>query len=175
MPVLRLKDICGPGLVFVTTTVIEWLPVFKPPRIAREITRQLAETALINDVSVVGYVVMPSHVHMSIGLSEVASLSSFIQSFKSLSSRRVRGIVGKPYPVRLNDSGRFQLWRRRFDDLIVVSEEQFRIKLQYIHDNPVKAGLVDSAIDWEFSSARAWLLDEPGEIEIVKDYRWIRN
>jgi REP element-mobilizing transposase RayT len=174
MPVLRLKKLTGPGLVFVTTTVIEWLPIFEPPAIAREIALQLAETALIQDVSIVGYVVMPSHVHMLAGLSEISNLSSFVQSFKSLSSRRIRGFDMKVYQAQLYTSGRLRLWKRRFDDVIIVSEKQFRRKLDYIHENPVKAGLVRQATDWRFSSARDWLLDEVGEIAIVKDYGWIR-
>ncbi|MCP4569837.1 MAG: hypothetical protein GY841_19835 [FCB group bacterium] len=67
------------------------------------------------------------------------------------------------------------MWKRRFDDVIIVSEEQFNIKLQYIHNNPVKADLVDELTNWPFSSARAWLLNEPGDIEIVKDFDWVQD
>lgn len=172
VPVLRLKEITGPGLVFVTTTVLDWHQTFKPPQIAREVTQQLGKTASFYNVSIVGYVVMPSHVHILAGLEDISALSSFIQAFKSLSSRRLSKLEMAPCILPPPRTGRIQLWKRRFDDIIIVSEEQFRRKLNYIHDNPVKAGLVKEAIDWAFSSARAWLLDEPGEIEIIKDYRW---
>ena len=96
-----------------------------------------------------------------------------MQTFKSLSARRVQNHDLMHYRCFLHSSGRFQLWKRRFDDIIIVSEQQFERKLQYIHNNPVRAGLVAQATEWRFSSARTWLIDEPGEIEITKDFRWI--
>jgi len=173
MPVQRLKELTGPGLVFVTTTVIDWLPVFASPRIAELVARQLAQTAGQKGVSIVGYVVMPSHVHKLIGLHDIQSLSTFVQAFKSLTARRVREIGLSEYGRELFRSGRFQLWKRRFDDVIITSEEQFRIKLNYVHENPVKAGLSENAVDWPFSSARSWLLDESGAVPIDKAFTWI--
>ena len=173
MPVSRLKEITGPGLVFVTTTAIDWHPVFKPPHIARAIAQQIAETASFLDISVVGYVVMPSHVHLLLGFPEVSLLSKAVQSFKSMTSRRLRRMDLSPYEKQLWQSGSFRLWKRRFDDVIIASETQLNRKLQYIHNNPVKAGLVREATEWEFSSARSWLIGEVGLIKIDKEYKWI--
>lgn len=175
MPVLRLQGHTGPGLIFVTTTVIDWLPVFVRPDIARIVVQQLAETARIKSVSISGYVVMPSHVHMLIGLHNVHNLSRFVQAFKSLTSRRVLRLSLDDPGASLYQTGQFRLWMRRFDDVIITSEEQFRIKLNYIHNNPVRAGLVEDAIGWEYSSARSWLLNESGVVPIDKDYGWMRE
>ena len=173
MPVLRLKNITGPGLVFVTTTAIDWHPVFKPPHIARAIAQQIAETASFLDISIVGYVVMPSHVHLLLGFPEVSLLSKAVQSFKSITSRRLRGMDLSPSEKQIMQSGSFRLWKRRFDDVIITSRMQFKRKLQYIHNNLVKAGLVEEATEWEFSSARSWLMGEVGLIKIDKEYKWI--
>jgi putative transposase len=173
MPVLRLKGITGPGLAFVTTTVIDWLPIFKSQQLAKAVAQQLGETASMQDVSIAGYVVMPSHVHSLVGLKDFAKLSSFVKAFKSLSARRLRQFDLESYRDQLYRMGQFRLWKRRFDDVIIVSEEQFRTKLRYIHENPMKAGLVKDVLGWEFSSARSWLLNEPGETNIVKDFRWV--
>jgi hypothetical protein len=54
-------------------------------------------------------------------------------------------------------NGRFVFWKQRFDDLVIWLEKQFRIKVDYIHNNPVKAGLVERAVDYPYSSARDWL------------------
>jgi len=175
MPVLRLKGIAGPGLAFVTTTVIDWLPIFKSPQLAKAVMWQLGETASIQNVSIVGYVIMPSHVHFLAGIKDIAKLSTFVKAFKSLTARRLQQYDLAPYRHQLYATGQFRLWKRRFDDVIIVSEEQFRTKLRYIHENPIKAGLADDELGWEFSSARSWLLDEPGEIEIVKDFQWVRG
>jgi len=173
MPVLRLKGVTGPGLAFVTTTVIDWLPIFKFRQLAQAVTRQLGETASIQNVSIVGYVIMPSHVHFLAGLKNIAELSSFVKAFKSLSARRLRQFDLELYRDQLYRMGQFRLWKRRFDDVIIVSEEQFRTKLRYIHENPVRAGLANDVLEWEFSSARSWLLDKSGEVDIVKDFLWL--
>ena len=173
MPVIRLPGNAGPGLAFVTTTVIEWLPVFSRSEIARVIASQLAETACIKSCSITGYVVMPSHVHMLVGLANMRCLSSFVQSFKSLSSRRVRKLINEEYADLLYRSGRFHLWMRRLDDVVITSDTHFRTKLDYIHSNPVKADIATDAVSWQYSSARCWLLNEPGIVPIDKNFRWI--
>jgi len=41
--------------------------------------------------------------------------------------------------------------------------------IDYAHDNPVRAGLVESPTDWEWSSAREWMLDLKGIIPIDRE------
>jgi|GEM_PF-1016653 len=48
------------------------------------------------------------------------------------------------------------VWRARFNGLAITSEVQFQTKLNYIHNNPVKAGLANEAESWPFSSASCW-------------------
>ncbi|MCK5127383.1 MAG: transposase [candidate division Zixibacteria bacterium] len=137
------------------------------------ITEQITETASFFDTSVVGYVVMPSHVHMLIGMPDMSLLSKCIQSFKSITARRLLGALKESSSTLSCSSRPHKLWKRRFDDVIITSELQFRRKLQYIHDNPVKAGFVKESIDWEYSSARSWILGEPGLITIDRKYGWL--
>ena len=46
------------------------------------------------------------------------------------------------------------IWASRFDDVAIFSESQFRVKLDYIHNNPVKAGLAKTPEGYPYSSAR---------------------
>ncbi|MCD6163743.1 MAG: hypothetical protein J7K40_15185 [candidate division Zixibacteria bacterium] len=46
--------------------------------------------------------------------------------------------------------------------------------MDYIHNNPVKDGFIEESIDWKYSSACDWLLDEKGFIEIEKDCSWLK-
>jgi len=62
-----------------------------------------------------------------------------------------------------------------FDDLVISSEKQFRIKLEYIHNNPVKAGLVTTAVDYSYSSARNWVGEGKGLVEIDNDFCWLKE
>ena len=170
MPVRRLKNSKGRALVFVTTTCAGWLPVFSDRGAAECITKQLGDTAIAMSTSVVAYVVMTSHVHAMLGFRDIAILPKFMQKFKSLSSRSIKTLDIKSFKGFLYENGKFRLWKRRFDDLIIYSEEQFWTKLTYIHENPVRAGLVEKTVDWKFSSARDWLNGEKGPIAIDKTF-----
>jgi len=62
------------------------------------------------------------------------------------------------------------LWQKEKNVLSVFSEAMFMQKVNYIHLNPVRAGLVERAIDYRWSSARIWQRcatdDEPLAVDI---------
>lgn len=159
-------------MVFITTTVKDWLPIFALESVADTTIAQFSETIQIFKVSLMGYVLMPSHLHALIGFPDVEKLSKFVQGFKSLSSRRIKLLKLTEYNERLYANGTFRLWKPRFDDVIIAGEKQFKIKLEYIHNNPVKAGLVGQATDWKYSSATDWYDNRQGLIKIDKNFRW---
>jgi len=119
MPVRKRLKIKGPALLFVTTTVTNWTPVFRDEVAANIILAQLHETIHYFGVSLVGYVLMPSHLHALLGFPRVEQLSKFMQSFKSLTARRVKQIDLGNLRNELYVNGRFRLWRPRFDDLVM--------------------------------------------------------
>jgi putative transposase len=171
MPLKRLKDIRGPKAVFITTTVIEWTPILVGEA-AMIATKQLAETADYYQASVLGYVVMPSHVHALLGLKDIYLLSRYMQSYKGLVSRTIKATGS----IELNSlfvGGKFRLWMRRFDDLIIESQKQFLVKLNYIHENPVRSGLTVKAESWIYSSAKTWLTGDKGLIKIDTNFTWL--
>lgn len=173
MPVNKRLNLSGPALAFITTTVKDWIPVFSLEKAALLVISQFEEASKFYGVAVIGYVLMPSHIHALVGFPEVAELSKYMQAFKSLTSRKLEEIDLGPYRSQLIKNGQFRLWKRRFDDSIIYSEKQLRIKLEYMHNNPVKDGFVDNPIQWEYSSAVDWLTDGEGLIEINKDYSWL--
>jgi len=168
MPVRKRLNLVGPAVAFVTTTVYDWQPVLTREDVAPKVTGQLKETLSVFRVAVFGWVIMPSHVHLLLGFPEIENLSRCVQSFKSLSSRRIK-------ELRLEELARndYKLWRPRFDDLIICTETQYNIKMEYIHNNPVKAGLVSKAEDWPYSSAVDWLTERRGLLGIDKEHKWL--
>ena len=68
----------------------------------------------------------------------------------------------------MSGTGKYKLWKDRFDDLIVTSPKVLETKINYIHLNPVRAGLVKEMIDWKYSSARNYYLDDDSLICIDK-------
>ena len=175
MVIRRRIQIDGPALVFVTTTVTDWVPLFTDESLATLALMQLQETASYFDASVAAYVLMPSHLHVLLGLPSVGGLSQLMQAFKGLSSRKIGEYLLQNVCVNSHRIDGRRVWKPRFDDLIVWSEKQFKIKIEYIHNNPVKAGLVSNPTEYRYSSAQDWLRDLPGLIEVDKSWSWYRD
>jgi putative transposase len=102
---------------------------------------------------------MPTHIHIIAGSKNGGpGISKFIHSFKG----RVReSLIGKG-----------KLWQDRFDDLLLKTMKQFKVKLDYIHFNPVKSGLVDKPEDWPFSSYTDWC-ERNSSRGIIFDFDWL--
>jgi putative transposase len=100
---------------------------------------------------VVGHVVMPEHVHLLVSEPERELLSAALQGLKLSVSRRART---KPF------------WLPRYYDFNVLTEEKRLEKLNYIHWNPMKRGLVDRPEDWRWSSYRYYQTGEQGRVTI---------
>jgi len=103
---------------------------------------------------------MPSHTHLLL-IIDGERLAGFMRDFKKFVSQKgIRncGVV---------DS---RVWQYRYDRVVVHSEEIFRQKLEYIHRNPVKAGLCKMDEDWPWSSASAYLSDKSSPVPVWKDW-----
>jgi len=59
-----------------------------------------------------------------------------------------------------------KLWMKRFDDEVIRDQKMFWTKLNYIHKNPVKAGLVLKAVDYKYSSARNYAFNDHSILEV---------
>ena len=103
---------------------------------------------------IIGYVVMPEHVHLLLSEPERSKLSVMIQMLKQITSQKLRA---KHLP---------RFWQVRYYDFPVWSEAKRIEKLRYIHRNPVKRGLVDRPEDWKWSSFVHYATGTEGIVEI---------
>jgi putative transposase len=90
--------------------------------------------------ALIGYVVMPEHIHLLIGEPSIGTPSTVLQFLKIRLS------------VRMRDRSSPRLWQSRFYDFNVWSRKKRAEKLLYMHLNPVKRGLVAHPADWRWSS-----------------------
>ncbi len=69
-----------------------------------------------------------------------------------------------------NESPRWRFWQNGggYDRNITVDKKLIRF-IEYIHDNPVRRGLVERAEEWKWSSARQWLMEEETIIRIDRE------
>ncbi len=130
--------------VFVTTNTSGRRPLFADPRLAEIVRAVLFATARELDIAIHAWAIMPDHVHLLLNLGARDDLPFVMQLFKGRSAQAVNDALGR----------RGHVWQRRFDDRIVVHDREFWAKVDYIHANPVRAGLVDEVCAYPFSSAR---------------------
>jgi len=119
-----------------------------------------------------GYVVMPEHVHLLISEPKEGSPSQALQVLKQQVSRTLRKKWRKPplgqllLKFAVVQGAEEHFWQRRFYDFNVWSERKFWEKLEYMHANPVKRELALHPRDWPWSSWVHYARGEEGLIRI---------
>ncbi|MBN1139814.1 MAG: transposase [Anaerolineae bacterium] len=109
------------------------------------------------------WVVMPNHVHILFEPLDALTVAQIVASWKSFTGRRIAEYMDRYQAQGQAGAWRSQegrrVWQREYWDRFIRDERHFNAAMSYIHQNPVKAGLVRRVEDWEWSSARL----EPGE------------
>jgi putative transposase len=107
------------------------------------------------DFFLFGFVVLPTHVHLLFAPHN-RDLIRIMRDLKSKSGyeiSRARGVRGP-------------IWQSGYFDTIIRRVRNFWQKLEYIHRNPVEAGLVQSPEDWSWSSYRHYVKKGQGLITL---------
>ena len=107
----------------------------------------------------VGFVIMPDHVHALVWLPKEYSLIRFLHGWKRMSSIPIRQWYGDHAPNYFEEFGAGKrFWQPKYYAFQVHSEAKLNEKLNYMHFNPVRAALVERAINWAWSSPR-WYIE----------------
>src|ERR1700733_1486032 len=155
----RLRRRYGLGqLHFITCSCYRRMPLLGTQRARQLFLMALSEVRERYDFALIGYVVMPEHIHLPISEPNVGNPSVVMQVLKQRVSRamhrrrrRTRSEqkwLWEEVPVRKNQP----FSQRRFYDFNVWSAKKRNEKVNYMHFNPVKRGLVAHPKDWLWSS-----------------------
>ncbi len=154
----RLKRLTGHGdLHFITFCCYQRRPLLGTVRARNLAVKILDEVRGRYGFALVGYVLVPDHVHLLISESGSIRPAKIIQVFKQRLSRRMRGRkrarkgqLALRFPETDGMLRRF--WQRRYYDFNVYSRAKLQEKLHYMHANPVKGKLAQHPGDWPWSS-----------------------
>src|SRR4051794_29882682 len=165
----RLQRYYGSGYShFITTSCYQRRPLLGSPR-RRDLFLQVLELVRHRyDFVVVGYVVMPEHVHLLLGEPLRGDPSDVMKALKQGFARRLLARLranGETLPQHNH------IWQARFYDFVVFSDRKRVEKLRYMHRNPVKRGLVLDPQQWPWSSFRRYAYDEPGPVLVNETQR----
>jgi putative transposase len=155
-----LKRFYGKGhLHFITFSCYRRLPLLKTARARDTFVRELARVRDELAFELLGYVVMPEHVHLLVSESPRGTPSSVLQKLKLRVARRLGKRKRRPPEAQMRlpfekhgAPPPHAFWQARFYDFNVYSFRKKIEKLNYMHRNPVSRGLVKHREDWPWSS-----------------------
>jgi putative transposase len=184
---------------FITFSCYHRQPLLASPHAKSTFEQTLERVRQWYGLFIVGYVVMPEHVHLLISEPQRSTLAVALQMLKQITARRL--MVGAPplsspsdrvglnfvpqaFPipmgapslspfsgdrVGLNSISVRSFWQTRYYDFNVHSEKKRVEKLRYIHRNPARRGLVATPQDWPWSSFRHYATGLEGVVEIESE------
>jgi len=170
-----LKRIYGFGhLHFITFSCYRRLPLLGSPRARNRFVRVLDQVRKEYSFHLVGYVVMPEHVHLLISEPLRGNPSTVLKMLKQRVSRLLRrkrqrrvSAAQRSFLFASSVERLPQFWQKRFYDFNVWSRKKKIEKLGYMHANPLKRGLVDDPKHWPWSSYAFY--QQRGEVLIDVD------
>ena len=160
------------GLHYLTLTVVGWLDVFSRQEYRDMILDSLKYCQKEKGLVVNAYVVMSNHLHLIAYAKEGFKLSAILRDFKKFTAKQIiQAITNNPKESRTSwllthfiefgnlnkDNKTFQFWQRGNHPIELESPKWIYQKIDYIHLNPVRNGLVDYPEHYLYSSARDYL------------------
>jgi REP element-mobilizing transposase RayT len=154
-----------PNLVhYVTAVTYDRVPVFRSDHACELFIDALATTRSKEPFKLIGYVVMPDHVHLLlnplaldisvvVGRLKGRAATSILGWLRSEEHVTSLGRLALPKPLKSEQT--HGVWMKEFSAVDVWSPKFIRQKLNYIHVNPVRAGLCDHPAKWRWSSLHA--------------------
>lgn len=177
----RYRIVPGVGLYYVTFTVVEWLPVFLDERPCKIITDSLNFCIQNKFLRVNAYVIMPTHLHAILFDIDFQAerLKQTLDDMRKFTGRQLLDHSVKHLPKCFTEEFQENAGKdreRRFWQLTrhpvgITSEKFWKQKIDYLHHNPCRKGLVLNPEEWRFSSARYWLTRERNDVEL-SDVGW---
>ena len=177
----RYRIVADAGLYYITFTVVEWLPIFIDQTACQIIIDSFNYCIKNKSLGVNAYVIMPTHLHAILFDVEFHAerLKHTLNDMRKFTGRQLLEYSAKHLPKSFTEE--FQkhaskdrerrFWQPTQHPVGIVSNEFWKQKMDYLHDNPCRKGLVLNPEDWRFSSARYWLTREENDVRI-SDVGW---
>lgn len=161
---------------FCTDTIWGWQHVFASEQFFQVIINALKYCRKKKGLLIHGYVIMPNHIHSILSTSN-GNLSAILRDYKRFTSTEISRLLDETNNSRLmnyfstaakelQQGNDFTIWQRGSHPIGLHSQEMFRQKLIYMHNNPVRKGYVFAPEHWKYSSAQNYILNDQSIMEI---------
>lgn len=164
---------------FVTLTLVEWIDLFSREKYKEIIIDNLKYCMANKGLVLYAYVIMSNHIHMIIQTRNGEDLAALVRDFKrytakviydtleadSSESRRSWMLwIMESQGRKSSSNEKMKVWRHENHPVALETNEMMDQRLDYIHQNPVRAGICYTAEDYKYSSAGVYA----GEIGVLE-------
>jgi putative transposase len=167
------------AICFWTSAVVARIPLFTSATASRVLIELLQECRTRCRVKLLGYVIMPDHIHLAVWSEKADNVRRFLRLFLGMSSAGMVQLAEQAadrgnataagwlaiFRARAGKGKTARVWKERGRAFPVTQTDGLLQKLNYMHENPVRAELVALPEDWIYSSA-AWYLRRTGPLAI---------
>ena len=156
------------GQYFITISVVEWIDVFTREGYKQIIVESLHYCQNEKGLEIYAWCIMSNHLHLIVGRKGKVKIEDIVRDFKKFTSVSLcKAIENNPRESRRewllwmfrkkaeqsNKHQKYHFWQNDYHPVELSSTAMMQQKLDYIHDNPVKEGLVNESFHYRYSSA----------------------
>lgn len=165
------------GQYFITCTVHQWIDVFTKEVYKEILLDSIRHCQENKGLQVYGWVLMTNHIHMIIS-SNKNKLTDIIRDFKKYTATKiVDAIANNATESRKNwllwllkNDNEINFWQEGYHGEEIFTFEFFETKLNYMHQNPVKAGIVEKEEEYLYSSCGDYYGIRKGKLDLIIEY-----
>ncbi|MDF3076957.1 MAG: hypothetical protein K0S09_846 [Sphingobacteriaceae bacterium] len=158
------------GIEFFTATCLNWQNLLSEEKHKKIVLDSLNFLVSEKRVWIYAYVIMPNHVHILWRKQNEWLDKSVQQQFLKYTAQQIKFNLIANFPHQLNNyrstqaDRLYHFWERRPYVATMFNRTVCEQKIDYIHNNPVKAALCDTPEEYHYSSARFYCLNSPNPI-----------
>jgi len=170
------------GLLFITSTVLDWNKIFHIPKYALIMMDSLKYCVENGWFELYSYILMPNHLHLILKVLKNHTIEQISRDFNKFTAQQILLTMRDRNPKMLDlfwvgtKKQNYKIWQEDGDMKNVVSPQFLLQKTEYIHNNPLRGNWrkflkVENPEDYEYSSARFYLKEVEDKYVRLTDLR----
>ena len=164
-------------IYFFTSSIVGYQPILEGENMKRLVLEAWSTYRDKYHVLIHAYVIMPEHFHLMIYAERTGQIRSFMQQSLRLSAisllteiegwkESIRAPLLKKFQHYANGKAKYKVWKEQTRGVPLQSDRMVTQRLKYIHENPMRRGLVKDPLDYIYSSFRNYQLDDKSIFQV---------
>ena len=164
-------------IYFITITIVKWVNIFNNLECVQIVIDSLKFCQKEKGLVIHAWCLMPNHLHMIVGRSGIMNIEDIIRDLKKYTSVHLTKALKNQkmykelsvFQLAAEESKKHQyykVWQDGFHPVVLDSNKLIDQKLDYIHYNPVSAGITELPEEFVYSSAKDYYTEDSGMVEI---------